>query len=438
MLSSRVWIMTKRLYYDSSEIHEFDSVVEAVTPPSPEQPRPAVILRETAFYPTSGGQVHDTGWLILEGAERLQVAEVADAEDGRVVHYLEATPKLPPAGTAVHGSIDPERRREHMQQHTGQHVLSAAFIELYQFPTVSFHMADDYCSIDLATPAVSAAQIVAAENRANQIVFENRPVRIRYVSRSEAEKLGLRKLPPAERDELRLIEVADFDLSACGGTHVGSSGQIGSILLRKSERVRQGTRVEFVCGGCAVRMARRDYSALSEAAALFSAKLWDVPEQIRKSVEENKQLRKQKDDALDQLAELMALAALHSQPEKNGRKIVVKAFSDRDISFAKLFAQKVTRTATPAIALVASTVDTPGLVFAQTPTQNPAQASAPTSGGAPGSAADMGALLKQVLSSVGGRGGGSRDFAQGGVPAGRNVNVDVERLLREAAGTIGA
>jgi alanyl-tRNA synthetase len=166
-------------------------------------------------------------------------------------------------------------------------------------------------------------------------------------------------------------------------------------------------------------MARRDYSALTEAAALFSAKLWDVPEQIRKSVEETKLLRKQKDEALDQLAELMGLAALHNQPEKNGRKIIVRAFSDRDISFAKLFAQKVTRAATPAVALVASTVDPPGLVFAQTP----------------GGAADMGALLKQALSSVGGRGGGSRDFAQGGVPAGSNVNL--EQLLQQAAGTIG-
>jgi alanyl-tRNA synthetase len=415
--------MTKRLYYDSSEIHEFDSVVEDVAPSSSEQPRPAIILRETAFYPTSGGQVHDTGWLTIEGAERLRVAEVADAEDGRVLHYLEAPPKLPLAGAAVHGSVDSERRRDHMQQHSGQHVLSAAFVELYQMLTVSFHMGEDYCSIDLATPSVSSEQIAGAEKRANQIVFENRPLRIRYVSRAEAEKLGLRKLPPAERDELRLVEVTDFDLSACGGTHVSSSGQIGSILLRKSEKVRQGTRVEFVCGNRAVRMARRDYSTLSEAAALFSAQLWDVPEQIRKSVEENKQVCKQKDEALDELAEVMALADLHSQPEMNGRKIIVRVFSDRDIAFAKLFAQKVTRTATPAIALVASTVDPPGLVFAQTP------------GGTPGSTADMGALLKQVLSSVGGRGGGSRDFAQGGVPAGSNV--DVERLLREAAGTIG-
>jgi len=415
--------MTKRLYYDSSEIHEFDSVVEEVANLSPDQSRPAVILRETAFYPTSGGQVHDTGWLTIEGAERLRVAEVADAEDGRVLHYLQAPATLPAVGVRVRGSIDPERRRDHMQQHSGQHVLSAAFVELYQMPTVSFHMGEDYCSIDLATPAVSSEQIAGAEKRANQIVFENRPLRIRYVSRAEAEKLGLRKLPPAERDELRLVEVADFDLSACGGTHVRSSGQIGSILLRKTEKVRQGTRVEFVCGDRAVRMARRDYGALSEAAALFSSKLWDVPEQIRKSIEESKLLRKQKEDALDDPAEVMARAALHSQPEMNGRRVIVRVFSDRDVAFAKLFAQKLTRTATPAIALVASTVDPPGLVFAQTP------------GGTPGSTADMGALLKQVLSSVGGRGGGSRDFAQGGVPAGSNI--DVQRLLGEAAGTIG-
>jgi len=416
--------MTKRLYYDSSEVYEFDSVVEEVGPSSPESSRPAVILRETAFYPTSGGQVHDTGWLTLDGAERVRVTEVVDGEEGRIVHYLEAAARVPLVGAAVHGSIDPERRRDHMQQHSGQHVLSAAFVELYQMQTVSFHMGEEYCSIDLATPSVKSAQIAGAEKRANQVVFENRPVRVRYVSRAEAERLGLRKLPPAERDELRLVEVADFDLSACGGTHVGASGQIGSVLLRKTEKVRQGTRVEFVCGERAVRMARRDYSALSEAAALFSAQLWDVPEQIRKSADDSKRACKQKDDALDQLAELMALAALHSQAETNGRKIVVRAFSDRDISFAKLFAQKVTRANTPVIALVGSVVDPPGLVFAQT--------SAQTVGGS----VDLGALLKQVLSTVGGRGGGSRDFAQGGVPAGSHVNV--EQLLREAAGTIEA
>jgi len=422
--------MTKRLYYDNSTTLGFDSQIEEFVPASPEQSRPALILRETAFYPTSGGQIHDTGWLRVENgdgrSDRVRVTEVVDTEDGRIVHYLETPPKLPVVGAKVSGSIDADRRREHMQQHTGQHVLSAAFIELYEMPTVSFHMGDDSCSIDLAAPSVSSEQIVGAEKRANQIVFENRPVRVRYVTRAEAEKLGLRKLPPADRDELRLIEIADFDLSACGGTHVAASGQIGSILLRKSEKTRQGTRLEFVCGDRAARIARQDYIALSEAATLFSAKPGDVPEQIRKNANEIRLLRKQKEEALEELAGLMASAELYEQPEKNGRKIIVRAFSDRDVNFAKLFAQKATRAGTPSIALVASTMDPPSLVFAQTPPSPSSAVSAETP--------DMGALLKQVLAAVGGRGGGSRDFARGGVPAGGKVNV--EQLLRQAAGTI--
>ena len=408
--------MTKRLYYDNPALEEFESIVEDVLPPAGESPCSGVVLRETAFYPTSGGQLHDLGWLTVD-ANRIRVAEVAEREDGRVVHYLETAKQPVAVGAAVRGRIDRERRRDHMQQHSGQHVLSAAFVELCQMPTMSFHMGEDYCSIDLAAPEVRNEQLISAEKRANEIVFENRLVGVRYVSRAEAERLGLRKLPPAERDELRLIEIADFDLSACGGTHVTSTGQIGAILLRKTEKVRQGIRVEFVCGDRAVRIARSDFTTLTEAAALFSAQLADVPEMIRKTFEEGKTLRRQRDDALEQLAEAMAAAALREHAEQNGRVVITRSFADRDINFAKLFAQKVTRAGKPAVALVGSTMNPPGLVFAQ------------TAGGAP----DMGALLKQVLSSVGGRGGGSRDFAQGGVPSGSNV----DQLLRQAAGTIG-
>jgi alanyl-tRNA synthetase len=408
--------MTNRLYYHDSHLHEFDSVVQEVVPPSGEQARPAVILRETAFYPTSGGQVFDTGWLDT-AVGRVRVADVADMEDGRIVHYLEAPANLAP-GDVVRGQVDRDRRRDHMQQHSGQHVLSAAFIELYQIPTVSFHMGDDDCSIDLTTPSLTPEQIAGAERRANEIIFENRPVTIRFVSRAEAEKLGLRKLPPADRDELRLIEVADFDLSACGGTHVSATGQIGSILLRKTETVRQGMRVEFVCGGRAVRSARRDYTALSESARLYSTQLADVPNQIRKSFDDAKVLRKQRDEALEDLAQAMAAAALNDQPEVGGRKIIQHCFEDRDVSFAKLFAQKVARAGVPVVVLAASTVDPPGVVFAQSA----------------GGSADMGALLKQVLAAVGGRGGGARDFAQGGLPAGS----DVKKILGQAADTIAA
>jgi len=416
--------MTKRLYYDKPDLLEFDSVVESVTIPEngADRKSPSIILRESAFYPTSGGQVHDTGWIAV-GNERLRVAEVVEAEDGRVVHYLEGPPKpstaepqtFAVAGATVHGTIDEERRRDHMQQHSGQHVLSAVFIALYNMPTVSFHMGEDYCSIDLATESLTEAQVRGAEKRANEIIFENRPVTIRYVRRDEAEKLGLRKLPPAEREELRLIEVADFDLSACGGTHVSATGQIGSILLRKTEKTRQGMRVEFVCGTRAVRAARRDYATLTEAASLFSSQLGDVPQLIRKTFDESKTLRKQREDALDELAAAMAEATLKASSMES-RPVIVRVFPDRDSAFAKLFAQKLTRSGAPVIALVASALSPPGLIFAQSP----------------GQTADMGALLRETLLSVGGRGGGSKDFAQGGVPAGLNL----EQLLQVAVSKI--
>ncbi len=151
-----------------------------------------------------------------------------------------------------------------MQQHSAQHVLSAAFIELFDMPTVSFHMADDYCSIDLDlsdlnTPTLTQSQVESAERRANEIILENRPVSIRYVAREEAAGLGLRKPPTEGRDQLRLIDIQNFDLSACGGTHVNSTGQIAGLLCRKFEKVRQGWRVEFVAGQRAVSVARRDF-----------------------------------------------------------------------------------------------------------------------------------------------------------------------------------
>src|SRR6201993_159948 len=230
--------MTDRLYYHDSFLHEFEGEITEVVPVAEINGRHGVYLDRTAFFPTSGGQVYDTGWLSTgEGSSaKLRVAEVAETEDGRVVHYIEAD-KPPERGTRVRGLIDPARRRDHMQQHSGQHVLSAAFVRLFDMPTVSFHMGDDDCSIDLDTPALSAEQVEQAELLANQVVQENRPVEIKFVTQEEAQNLGLRKPPRADKDELRLIDVHDFDLTACGGTHVRGTGQIGCILLRKVEKV---------------------------------------------------------------------------------------------------------------------------------------------------------------------------------------------------------
>ncbi len=235
---------------------------------------------------------------------------------------------------------------------------------------------------------------------ARSIIFENRPVDIRFVTRDEAANLGLRKLPPAERDELRLIDIHDFDLSACGGTHVARTGQIGGLMLRTYEKVRQGYRVEFVAGQRAVSIARHDFSILTEAAALFSSHIYDVPQQVRKSLDEIKTLRKQREQLLEDLASAQTATLLAETPETNGRKIIVYTLIGRDLDFLKLLAQKLTRQSQVVVALLATDSPQPALVFAQSP----------------GQPHDMAALLKQTLASLGGRGGGSKDLAQGAAP----------------------
>jgi alanyl-tRNA synthetase len=401
--------MTERLYYRDSFLYDFDAeVVESVQ----REGRHAIILDRTAFYPTSGGQVHDTGRLVLADKREVPVAEVADEEDGRILHFA-AEPLA--SGTAVHGSIDAGGRRDHMQQHSGQHVLSAAFVRLFNMPTVSFHMGAESCTIDLETSGLSPKQVEEAEQLANEVVLEDRPVAIRFVPPEEARKLGLRKLPPKQAGDLRLIDITDFDLTACGGTHVSSTGQIGAILLRKSEKVKQGARVEFVCGLRAVAASRKDYQVLIEAAALYSSHIHDVPQQIRKSLEENKSAGKVRHKLLEELAELTAermLAGAAVSP-----RVITHVFPERDGVFIKLLAQKLTAGKPDVVALLAAASAQPALVFAQSAGQK----------------FNMGQLMKDAMVQLGGRGGGTPDMAQGGLPAGSADLAKVENILRETA-----
>jgi alanyl-tRNA synthetase len=363
------------------------------------EPRPCLILDRTVFYPTSGGQVFDTGTIALAAAgdSSVRVTEVVERDDGTILHLLEM-PATIEKGSRIHGRIDVERRRDHMQQHSGQHVLSAAFVRLFDMPTVSFHMGADACSIDVETKTLTSAQVEAAEKLANSVIMEDRPVAIRFATQEEARGLGLRKLPPVERDKLRLIDMHDFDLTACGGTHVSATGQIGCILLRKTEKVRQGWRIEFVCGQRAVATARRDYSSLAESAAMLSTQLWDLPQTVRKLQEESRGARKAREQLLEELADLYAGRLLSEVPSVGGRRVIARTFSDRDATFIKLLAQRLTRQASDVVALLGSTSDPTALVFTQ-------------SAGQP---FDMGALLKETLAQLGGRGGGSKDMAQGG------------------------
>ena len=251
--------MTERLYYTDSYKREFQArVVER------SDDGRTVYLDRTLFYPTSGGQPFDAGSI-----GGVAVIEVVDEEE-RIAHRL-AAPLA--AEGEVAGEIDWARRFDHMQQHSGQHLLSAVFEELFGLHTVSFHLGAESATVDLEGGSVDARTVVEAERRANQVVAENRAMDVRFEDASTAQ--GLRK--PSERaGTLRIVSIDGLDRSACGGTHVRTTGEIGPILLRRTEKIRQSVRVEFVCGGRAVRRARADFEALSRIAQLFSAPLDEV------------------------------------------------------------------------------------------------------------------------------------------------------------------
>ena len=404
--------MTERLYYTDSFLQTFEARVIEVRAGTNGT---TVAFDRSAFYPTSGGQVFDTGWLRPAGEPeaKIRVSGVEEDEStGEVLHFVADATGLT-SGTVIEGTIDAERRRDHMQQHTGQHVLSAAFEQLYNFPTVSFHMGDESCTIDLASDAVTAGQVTAIEKLANQIIFDDRRVAIRFASADEARAMGVRKIPAAEREKLRLIDIENFDLNACGGTHVRSTGQIGSILIRKTEKVRQGVRVEFVCGMRAVATTRRDFTTLTEAAAVFSTHIYDLPEQSRKVLDDAKAAQKTQSKLLEEVAELQAAQFLQSATvTATGTKLVTQFFAARDLAFIKMLAQKLTR-AEQCVALLGCGGSQPSLVFAQST----------------GLAKDMGALMKQTLQKLGTRGGGNKDMAQGGAPDAERA----EHAVMEAA-----
>ncbi len=411
-------MLTERLYYTDSSLLEFDATVTAV---EKQDDQALVSLDRSAFYPSSGGQNFDIGEIFgIANGSRVRVIDVQEQEQtGDILHRIECPPGWLKPGVPIRGEVDAERRRDHMQQHSGQHVLSAAFERLYSFSTVSFHMRDDYCSIDLATDKISAQQIEAAERLANKIIAEDRPVEIRFATPDEARGMGVRKIPAALREKLRLIDIHDFDLNACGGTHVRSTGQIGAILLRKLEKVKQGTRVEFVCGLRAVATARRDFQTLTDAAAAFSTQIWEVPQQVRKSLDEIKSAQKTQHRLLEEVTELKAVSLLQTAaeiPNGSGSKLVAEYFADRDLPFIKMLAQKLIRL-DKTVALLACGGIQASLVFAQTP----------------GLSHDMGALMKETLQKLGTRGGGTRDMAQGGAPDADRA----EHALAEAATAIG-
>jgi alanyl-tRNA synthetase len=377
--------MTSRLYYTDAYATAFDG---CITDLSADGQR--VYLDRTAFYPTAGGQPHDLG--SLGGA---QVADVVD-EDERIAHVLAAPLAGRAIGDSVRGEIDWRRRFDHMQQHTGQHLLSAVFATLFGYETASVHFGADRSSLDLDVGAIDAAQLGEAERRANEIVFENRPVSVGFEDPSTA--TGLRK-PPPRAGTLRIVTIADLDRSACGGTHVRATGEIGAITLRGTERIRKQMRIEFLCGARVVRQARADFEALSAIALSVKASLAEAPALVAAQSAELRDTMAARKRLEGELAVHQARALYEmTAPTSGGVRVAVLRRDGGSLEDIRPLAQAfaslpktvfVAAVLSPATVLVAAADDT---------------------------GVDAGRLVKPALAAAAGRGGGSPRLAQGTVP----------------------
>ncbi len=401
--------MTERLYYADSFLKNFDATVADIRLHSQKDGGSIwhIALDRTAFYPTSGGQPHDTGTLTATAPSGatilLPVIQVEEDEGGEVWH---ATSKPLPAGTRVEAAIDWPRRLDHIQQHSGQHLLSAICAREIGAMTLSFHLGDEESTIDLAIESLSADQLARVEELVNLAIAENASVHVKTVEFEEAQTMlaaGLLRKLPERGGAMRLIEMPGIDLNACGGTHVAALGQIGGLLLRGTERVRQGVRLAFVCGLRAVRAAHRDDVLLTQLAGALSIKRESLPDTIDRKLTEAKAFGKEKQKLREELADYHAARLLVEDPIEHGKRLVVRTFADRDATYIKLLASRLISAAPQTIALLASTEQEPAaLAFAHS-----------VDLGAP----HCGTLMTEALAAEGLRGGGSPTMAQGQVPA---------------------
>jgi len=374
--------MTDRIYYTEPSCRSFQGTVTRI---GEHNGRPTVVLDRTAFYPTSGGQPFDTGRL-----GTVSVIETLD-EDEEIVHVVDTPMSV---GVVVPGEIDWTRRFDHMQQHTGQHVLSAAFDRLFDNRTTSFHMGTEASTIDLARE-VAQSDLERAVEEANRVIWEDREVSIRFVSADEAARLPLRKEPVRE-GTLRLIEIKDFDLSACGGTHVHRTGAIGMIAVTNAERFRGGARITFVCGARALRSFRQDRDAVTGAVRVLSVLPHELPNAIERAQLESKDLRKTVSRLQGMLAVHEASTLLEGATLAGDLRIVVQALEGWDAAGLKAIAAALVSQKDVAVCLL-SMSDPVAVVVARS--QNVVIDAAKT--------------LRALLDRFGGRGGGRPDLAQG-------------------------
>ncbi|MFZ1756741.1 MAG: DHHA1 domain-containing protein [Caldilineaceae bacterium] len=408
--------MTSRLYYTDAYLASFTA---RVTERTAVDGHPAVRLDRSAFYPTSGGQAHDTGTL-----NGVAVVDVRVADDGGVLHLLAAPLGEDAGGEAgeVTGVVDWPRRFDHMQQHSGQHLLSQAFDRLLGLETVSVHFGDELCTIDLVGETLAADGLAAVERHANEIVWENRPIRAYEVTDAQLASIPLRRAPKVT-GQIRIVEIDGYDWSACGGTHVASTGSIGPIALLRVERSKssplassgQRSRVYFICGARAVEDSRWRRQLLGDAAAVLDTAVEEVPALLAarqaRMKEQDRLLRALQEELLGYRAQ-----TLLAEAEAVGRvRLVAQVMADLDPAGLKSLAAGLV--ANPGVvALLACDVEGKGTaLFARS--------------------ADVelhaGQLLRTILPRFGGGGGGRPDFAQGGGVEGEKVEELIESARQE-------
>jgi alanyl-tRNA synthetase len=392
---------TERLYYNDSHLIEFEARVIDQT--ERVSGWTGVTLDRTAFYPTGGGQPSDTGTL-----NGIRVVECIDNEANGVLHVLQG--RAPEVGSVVKGRVDWLRRLDHIQQHTGQHIFSQAFIKLFNAPTRSFRVLEQSCEVDIDLANPTNEIIERAVELANNVVWENREIAILQVTAEQAASLPLRK-EPARDGELRLIEIEGFDLTPCGGTHACRTGEVGMIAVRSWERARGLTRIEFVAGIRALNDYRMANKSSRAVATLFSAARDDAPTLAAHALEENKELHKRV-RTLEEIAAGAEARDLINEAEvlRDGTRLIAKTFANREGESLKHLAQALITQSKVVVLIGSHDRDAARLVFAR----------------ASDASGDMNALMREACTILDGRGGGKPDMAQGG---GKNTDKIHEAIL---------
>jgi len=385
--------MTKRLYYDDAYTTAFEArIIERLTIDG----QPAVVLDQTYFYPEGGGQPADRGSIV-----EVEVLDVFTREDdNEVVHVLGEEI----SDDAVACRIDWPRRFDHMQHHTGQHILTQAFVQLIGANTIGFHLGAEVVSIDLDTPQIDPADLVAVEELTNQVIFEDRPVAVRVIDPDEADNVRVRKMPDhLSTGGLRVVEVEGFDATACGGTHVARTGEIGLLKIIRLEKHGDETHVEFLCGNRALRDYRQKHAILGDLSASLTCGYWEIDRAIERLHSDLKETRRELKSASKQLLTYEVDRLVNeTQPNTGGVRVIKLAFPDGDTGDIRALASRL--------------IGEPDTVVLFGVPGEKAQVIAARSGNLP---QDMNVALKAALDVLGSeRGGGRPDFCQGGgVPA---------------------